>query len=136
VKGSWYAAEQSRAFVREALQTYLLTAEGRMALIEWAQDPKDDCQEEARAVLDAALLELESRGEERPTELRYYAMQLARHAIPYKSSRGGPKVNNRLLRSIVICLMVADDVARFSSRPTGVRRVGVRPAWSSARRSK
>jgi hypothetical protein len=112
-------ARRQASFVKEVLGVYMSTPEGRMTLIDWAQDPEDECQPEARELLDAALLELDSRREERPTELVFYAMLLAKHAIPDRRSQRGPSENSHLLRNIVVCCMVADDHVRFGAQPTG-----------------
>src|SRR5215831_11501419 len=54
--GSWFGAEQSHYFLRRVLRAFLLTADGRMELVEEAKLGDKVSQ----AVLDEALLELQS----------------------------------------------------------------------------
>ena len=84
---------------------------------------------EAQAVVERAILELQSRGAALPTELGAYNMdKIAGLLQPHLSS--GPKRKDRLMRNTFIALAVEALVDGFGLLPTRKPRRG-RPSASS-----
>jgi hypothetical protein len=87
-----------------------------MDVIKLARHGDDD----AKAVLREAILELKSSGAALPVELEAYNMEVLHGAMGHAVS--GPKRKDRLLRDVYICMTVAAVCDRFGLEPTGRAR--------------
>jgi hypothetical protein len=106
---------RSREFVRSVISVMMLTAEGRLSLIELARIGEEDAQ----IILKTAILEFKSRGERLPTELEAYNMELVAGRVPLPVGVDGPDRRDRLLRDISISTTVAAVCDRFGLKMFG-----------------
>jgi hypothetical protein len=113
--GSFFDPVQSREFVRSFISIMMLTAEGRLGLIDLARVGEEDAQ----AILRTAILEFASRGERLPTELAAYNMEFIAGRVPPPVGVGGPDKRDRLLRDISIAVTVEAVCDRFGLKPYG-----------------
>ena len=113
--GSFFSPERSREFLRNAVRMMLLTPDGRIDLVEYAEAGEEDAQ----AVVRNIIFEFESRGERVPTEFAGYKMKLLAGREPRRLTGDGPDGRDRLLRDIAIATTVAAVCDRYGLKPTG-----------------
>jgi hypothetical protein len=112
--GQMFSAGDSRAFFRSILQGALVTAEGRLMLVEYALAG----EAEAQALLRSLILEAVSTGRELPVEVGYYKMILIRDGVA-PVHWGGPKAADAYTRDIAIAMTVSAVCDKFALKPTG-----------------
>lgn len=113
--GSFFGPERSREFLRNAIRMMMLTPDGRIDLIEYAEAGEEDAQ----AVVRNIIFEFESRHEPVPKEFEGYKMKLIAGREPPRLTGDGPDRRNTLLRDIAIAATVAAVCDRYGLKPTG-----------------
>lgn len=123
---SYLGPETGREFLRNTMRWLLRqSVTSRLHVISRARAGYED----ADLVVRELCLEMESRGEQLPTELSAYRMDIMA-AAGYKRRRGKKKVDN-LFRDIVIVLLVEHLVSHFGLSATRNSATRKRPSACS-----